>query len=129
MALAVPSDFRHNRPASRESWSNRPSTGPHARLPRALVVEDTEDSRELFASELERAGFVVSQASSGEEALEQVVSFRPEVIVLDLMLPGLNGFSVARAVRALELERSVPIIGCNDPQLRAAAPDGARVGM
>jgi CheY-like chemotaxis protein len=128
MTLAVPSDFRDNRPPSRGSWSNRSSTGPRARLPRALVVEDADDFRELFASELERVGFAVAQASTGEEALEQVLSFRPDVIVLDLMLPGLNGFGVARAVRTLELERSVAIVAVtalsSEPLRRMALDSG-----
>jgi DNA-binding response OmpR family regulator len=67
-----------------------------------LVVEDMDDARELYATELERAGFIVARAERGESALPLVGEFEPDVIVLDLMLPGVNGFTVARAVRASE---------------------------
>jgi two-component system OmpR family response regulator len=74
------------------------------------VVDDAQDWQELLVSELESAGFLVDRASSGGEALEQVQRFKPDVIVLDLMLPGLNGFGVARVVRALERGRHIAII-------------------
>lgn len=90
--------------------SDRLSSGPRSRPLRALVVEDAADSRELFASELERAGFIVSRASNGEGALALVRDVEPDVIVLDLMLPGINGVSVARAVRSSQAHRDVAIL-------------------
>ena len=74
------------------------------------MVEDTEDARELFAFELERAGFIVARASDGEGALALAREFEPDVIVLDLMLPGINGFAVARAVRSSNECRDVAIL-------------------
>jgi len=74
------------------------------------VIEDAQDTRELYALELEAAGFIVSQAESGEEGLERVRRFEPDVIVLDLMLPGIDGFSVARVVRTLDRYRNVAIL-------------------
>lgn len=68
--------------------SPRTISGVVPRAPRALVVEDAQDWQEFLVSELQSAGFLVEQASSGAEALEQVHRFRPDVIVLDLMLPG-----------------------------------------
>ena len=104
------SDSVRSRPEPASAPSSRTSTGPRGRPLRALVVEDAADSRELFASEMETAGFIVAQASSGEAALIQVREFRPDVIVLDLMLPGINGFSVARAVRSYANHRDVAIL-------------------
>lgn len=77
---------------------------------RVLVVEDEQGPREFLASELELAGFVVSQASTGEEGLEKARRFEPDVIVLDLMLPELNGFGVARTLRSLDRKRSLGIL-------------------
>jgi len=77
---------------------------------RALVIEDDDDSRAMFAFELESSGFVVSHAASGKEGLEKVRTIDPDVIVLDLILPGLSGFSVARAVRGLARGRNVAIV-------------------
>jgi DNA-binding response OmpR family regulator len=102
MYRCSPSDM--NRAPS--DWPPAPgdgaSTGTRARLRKALVVEDTEDARELYAGELELAGFEVARAHSGELALRLVHEFEPDVIVLDLMLPGVNGLTVARAIRANE---------------------------
>ena len=64
-----------------------------------LIVEDTDDLRNLFAEELRAAGFRVIQASDGQSAIEKARRHAPQAIVLDLMLPELNGFSVARFVR------------------------------
>jgi DNA-binding response OmpR family regulator len=80
-------------------------------MPRGLVVEDAAECRDLFAYELERSGFVVLTAVDGQEGLERVSVFQPDVIVLDLVLPGISGFSVARAVRSLEPSRTVVIVG------------------
>jgi DNA-binding response OmpR family regulator len=78
------------------------SSGARRRPRQALVVEDADDLRTLYASDLEAAGFVVSQASAGDEALQQLRAFEPEVIVLDLALPAMNGLTLARYVRHLE---------------------------
>ena len=86
------------------------ASGSRARAPRALVIEDAPESREVFAYEFKAAGFVVSEAATGEEGLELARSSDPDVIVLDLILPGVSGFSVARVLRALERERNVPIL-------------------
>ena len=74
------------------------------------MIEDVADFRELLASELELAGFSVAEAADGEEGLAEVRSFEPDVVVLDLMLPRLNGFSLARVVRAYERERKIAIL-------------------
>jgi DNA-binding response OmpR family regulator len=90
--------------------SDRLPLGPDNAPLRALVVDDAADTRELFSSEMEAVGFKVARAASGEAALEQVRVFDPDVIVLDLMLPGINGFDVARAVRASRDRRAIAIL-------------------
>jgi DNA-binding response OmpR family regulator len=75
-----------------------------------IVIEDEEGPREALAHELERANFMVARASTGKEGLEEVVRFHPDALVLDLMLPELSGFTLARAVRSLEPHRSVAIV-------------------
>ncbi len=74
------------------------------------MVDDAQEWQELLVSALELAGFIADGASSGAAALAQVHRLNPDVIVLDLMLPGLNGFGVARVVRALERGRHVAIV-------------------
>jgi two-component system phosphate regulon response regulator PhoB len=75
-----------------------------------LIVEDTTDLRDLFAAELATDGFLVIDAADGEVAIEKARRFAPDAIVLDLMLPGINGFNVARILRSDDRTRHVAIV-------------------
>jgi two-component system phosphate regulon response regulator PhoB len=75
-----------------------------------LVVEDEEDIQQLVSYNLVRAGFDVDCADSGEEALQRVREKKPDLILLDLMLPGIDGSEVCRILRLEEPTREVPII-------------------
>lgn len=66
---------------------------------KVLVVEDEEPIRRFITLNLSAAGYEIGEADTGEKALAMLGSFRPEVIVLDLMLPGIDGFEVCRQVR------------------------------
>ena len=66
---------------------------------RILVVEDEASIRKFITINLERNGYVVFEADSGEKALELIKTDRPRVMVLDVMLPGIDGFEVCRKVR------------------------------
>lgn len=66
---------------------------------KVLVVEDEEPIRRFITLNLSAAGYEIGEADTGEKALAMLSSFRPEVIVLDLMLPGIDGFEVCRQVR------------------------------
>ncbi len=82
------------------------STG-YAREPRVLVVEDDEDIAQALQRSLRMEGYEVRVAGDGEAALEQAASFLPDLVVLDLGLPKLDGIEVARRLRA---ESDVPIL-------------------
>ena len=71
-----------------------------AATPLILVVDDTMDTRRLMRRVLERAGMRVVEAETGEIAMERIAADRPALVVLDLRLPGVSGFDVARWVRA-----------------------------
>ncbi|MCF8062243.1 MAG: response regulator transcription factor [Deltaproteobacteria bacterium] len=75
-----------------------------------LVVDDEEDILELVRFHLEREGYRVTCAETGEKALERVRSSRPALVVLDLMLPGIDGLEVARLLKADESLRELPIV-------------------
>jgi DNA-binding response OmpR family regulator len=77
---------------------------------RVLVVEDDEAIRELIALHLKLEGFAVLPAADGSEALRLAKSERFELIVLDVMLPGLDGISVCAAVRRDSANRDTPIL-------------------
>jgi two-component system OmpR family response regulator len=73
------------------------STRPEARL---LVVDDEPNIVELLAASLRYAGFDVETATTGHEALAQAKKHRPDLMVLDVMMPGMDGFDVVRRLRA-----------------------------
>ena len=83
---------------------------PRTRRPVVLVVEDTHDQRDLFVTELESAGCDVVEAADGETAIEAAKRSSPQAIVLDLMLPGVSGFSVARLLRSTQETHDALII-------------------
>ncbi|MFJ6074524.1 response regulator [Streptomyces sp. NPDC093065] len=76
-------------------------------MPRVLIIEDDRAVRDGVLLALRRQGHEVAAAATGEDGLEQLRSFRPEAVVLDLMLPGMSGLEVCRRIRAHD---QVPII-------------------
>jgi len=76
---------------------------------RILVVEDEKDIRELVRFHLEQDGYEVAEAETGEDALRRVAGERPALVVLDLMLPGVDGLEVCRRLRA-EPAGTIPVI-------------------
>jgi len=87
-------------------------SGAEAERPQPVVLaaDDDEDILELVAFRLERSGYTVLRARDGEEALQVAREQRPDLVVLDVMMPKLDGFEVTRRLRADELTRSTPII-------------------
>ena len=75
-----------------------------------LVVEDEEDIRELVSYNLLKEGYQVAGVASGEDALASVESKPPDLILLDLMLPGLDGLSVCRKLKANPQTGTTPVI-------------------
>ncbi len=75
-----------------------------------LVVEDEESIRRFITLNLNAVGFEVEEAGSGEEALAMLGRFAPDVIVLDLMLPGIGGFEVCKRIREIMPETFVIIL-------------------
>jgi two-component system alkaline phosphatase synthesis response regulator PhoP len=75
-----------------------------------LVIEDDPDIRELLQRSLEREGYRVHTAPDGERGLREAASRRPAVVLLDLMLPGLDGLEVCRLLKQDEKTAQVPVI-------------------
>ncbi|MBN2034341.1 MAG: response regulator [Deltaproteobacteria bacterium] len=78
--------------------------------PKLLVVDDEEDILELLRFNLAGEGFQVVCATTGEEALGKVKSDMPDLILLDLMLPGIDGLEVAKRLKSLPETRGVPLV-------------------
>lgn len=77
---------------------------------RVLVVDDDELTREILATILDLEEFEVDLAEDGEQALAAVAAGPPDVVVLDVMMPGLDGFEVLRRLRADEATAHLPVI-------------------
>ncbi|MGH7778084.1 MAG: response regulator [Candidatus Dormibacterales bacterium] len=77
----------------------------------AMIVDDNEASALLAETLLELAGFDVRVVASAEEALMQIRASRPDVVIVDLLLPGLDGLGFARVLRGDPEIASIPLIG------------------
>lgn len=77
---------------------------------RILVVDDNPDNLEVLSTRLRFCGYEVETASGGEEALERVHEHPPDLILLDVMLPGIDGYEVARRIKGDEALPFIPII-------------------
>jgi DNA-binding response OmpR family regulator len=75
---------------------------------RILVVDDEENIRELYRDELAEEGYRVELAENGIQALAKFESFRPDLVLLDVMMPGMDGIEVLRRIR--EKNPSIPVL-------------------
>ena len=75
-----------------------------------LLVEDEEQLRRVMRNLLEREGYTVAEARDGVQALDQVDRLAPDVIILDLNLPGIDGYSVLTQLRSRPATRAIPVV-------------------
>ena len=95
---------------------------------RVLLVEDSIDLRYLFARVLRGNGFEVCEASNGREALDLLNGFKPDVILTDLMMPGMDGFELIRRIRAIPSMAGVPIVAMTAASSSKAECEVRRAG-
>jgi CheY-like chemotaxis protein len=91
-----------------------------------LIVDDNDSTREMYAWCMRAAGWLVEEAADGEAALYAAALFQPDVIVMDLRLPVLDGIEATRRLRETELTRRIPIVACS--ALDRAAADAKNAG-
>lgn len=77
---------------------------------KVLVIEDEEDMNELLCSTLEDAGFHTISSLDGDDGLKKAIEESPDIIILDIMIPKLDGIGVCRALKATEKTKSIPVI-------------------
>ena len=94
-------------PAKAETPSLASSRGARASV---LLVEDTEDNRFMMRRLLEMSGYRVAEATNGAEAVRTAEYERPEIILMDLSLPIIDGLAATRRIRQLPEMESIPII-------------------
>jgi CheY-like chemotaxis protein len=75
-----------------------------------LVIDDIEDNRDVYAQFLSHQGWRVATASDGEEGLAKAESIRPDVIILDLGLPKMDGWEVAQRLKNTPATSAIPIV-------------------
>jgi two-component system cell cycle response regulator DivK len=97
---------------------------------RILVVEDQEDNRQIIRDLLSATDYEIIEAESGEEALAAVAKQRPDLILMDIQLPGMDGYEATRRIKADPALRSITIIAVTsyalsgeEQQARAAGCD------
>ena len=81
-----------------------------SRLAKVMVVDDTPQNVKLLADLLRVKGFDVAAAASGEEALAMLPAEKPDLVLLDVMMPGLSGYDVCRCIRADSETALLPIV-------------------
>ncbi len=75
-----------------------------------LVVDDNQDSRELVVKVLKNKGYKMIEATDGEEALEKAVAEKPDLILMDISIPKINGYEVTRRLKTMEEFKDTPIV-------------------
>lgn len=90
-----------------------------------LLVDDFVDNREMYALYLNHSGFEVVEAGNGHEALQQALSLLPDLIVMDLSLPGLDGWEATRRLKDDKRTRHIPVLALTSHALEGFS-EGAR---
>ena len=98
---------------------------------RILVIEDTEDNRQIVRDLLESAGYELIEALDGLEGVAAAEREHPDLILMDIQLPGIDGYEATRRIRAIPALATVPIIAVtsyalsgDEAKTRAAGCDG-----
>jgi len=98
---------------------------------RILVIEDQEDNRQIVRDLMTASGYELIEATTGEEGLEAAARERPDLILMDIQLPGIDGYEVTRRIKADPKLRKIPIIAVtsyalsgDDKKAFAAGCDG-----
>jgi CheY-like chemotaxis protein len=102
-----------------KKYQPKPADQSNARPPLILTVEDDPAMREMLRRTLEKEGWVVREAENGQVGLAQVASHQPDVILLDLMMPQMDGFEFVAALRQQEVGRFIPVVVVTAKELTA----------
>ncbi len=96
--------------------------------PRVLLIDDDAQVLKLMSVNFELDGYNVVSASSGEEALDIVASAKPDVVVCDVMMPGMDGLEVVRRLRADPTTEHLPVVVVSAKAQRSDVSDGRFAG-
>ncbi len=93
--------------------------------PRVLLVDDYPDAREMYTEYLQYSGFEVVEAGNGQEALQRAVDATPDIILMDLSLPVMDGWEATRRLKADQRTASIPVVALTGHAL-AGISQGAK---
>jgi DNA-binding response OmpR family regulator len=82
-------------------------------MPKVLIVDDTVSELEVLSRILQKANIETIQATNGEDAIAMIAADPPDLVVLDVIMPGMNGFEVIRELRANQKTEKLPVIFCS----------------
>ena len=99
-----------------------------AKAPLILVVDDYADNREMYSAYLKYQGLDVVEAANGAEALERAFARPPDLVVMDLSLPGVDGWQATRALKADGRTKNIPVIAVTGHALAGAPEQAAEAG-
>jgi len=100
-------------------------TAPKRDRQLVLVVEDYQDARERYAAYLQFSGFDVAEAANGIEAVEKATELLPDIVLMDLALPRMDGWEATRRLKGDARTRHIPVVALTGHALAGHA-DGAR---
>jgi CheY-like chemotaxis protein len=98
---------------------DKPEDGEDGQGPLVLIVDDMADNRDLYAEYLSFAGYRVAVANDGHEALAKALELHPDAVLMDLSLPGVDGWEVTRRLRQNDSTKEILIIGLSGHALYA----------
>jgi twitching motility two-component system response regulator PilH len=81
-------------------------------ISKVMVVDDSPTERHFLSEILTKQGYQVIMAESGEEAMEKAKATKPDLILMDVVMPGLNGFQATRAITKDDATKHIPVIMC-----------------
>ena len=99
-----------------------------AKAPLILVVDDYADNREMYSAYLKFQGLEVMEAANGAEALDRAFERPPDLVVMDLSLPGVDGWQATRALKADARTKNIPVIAVTGHALAGAPEHAAEAG-
>ena len=110
--------------------STKPDNGTESKpeRPRVLLVDDYPDAREMYTEYLEFSGFDVVEAENGMEALQRAVDAAPDIILMDLSLPVMDGWEATRRLKADERTASIPVVALTGHALAGISEGAKRAG-
>jgi excisionase family DNA binding protein len=128
-AFYTPGGHRRFRRGDLESFLARSGPGRQQTGPSVLLVDDDDNMRELVRLELEREGYDVQEAASADEGLASIETSKPELVLLDVMMPHVDGWEMLRRIQERHGAGAIPVLmfsgQVDDAARRQAASSGA----